>query len=254
MPPATGIVVPAYHPDVSVLLEHIRGLRRTVDPETIVVALDDPRPGVPARVRESGATVDVSPTRRGKGTAISQGFDRLDTPWLAFSDADGSTPATSVADVVAALDDADIAVGSRRHPDAVVETHQSHLRRYLGDAFAAAAARVLAVDLHDFQCGAKAMTATTWRHVRPHIRESGFGWDIEVLAVADSLDCSIVEVPVRWRDRPRSSVPPVRTAVELARVVVSARRRRPGLGRGVESVPVGESEASTQLRSDGAGK
>lgn len=254
MPPAIGVVVPAYRPDVSVLREHIHGLRRAVAPETIVVTLDDPRPGVAADVRESGATVDISSTRRGKGTAISQGFDRLETDWLAFSDADGSTPAPSIRAVVAALEDADVAVGSRRHPEAVIESHQSRVRRRFGDGFATVARWVLGLDLYDFQCGAKAVTADAWRRVRPHVREPGFGWDVELLAVADALECSIVEVPIRWRDRPQSSVPPLRTAINLARVLVSTRRRQPELTASFESMSAEGPDRSTRVRSDGAGK
>lgn len=254
MPADIGVVVPAYRPNVPVLKRYITELRDAVDPTSIVVALDDPRPGVLSKVRESDASVDVSPVRRGKGAAIMRGFNRLETDRLVFADADGSTPAASVADVVTALDNADVAVGSRRHPDATVETHQSHVRRRLGDAFAVVAHHVLPVDVADFQCGVKAMTASTWEELCDHVSEPGFGWDVEVLAVANAFDCTIAEVPIRWRDRPQSSVRPTRTAIELARVLVQSRLQTMALRGEVGTLKVDGGDRSTQVRSDGAGK
>jgi len=253
MTASIGVVVPAYRPDVSVLTTHVDRLQTAVDPATVLVTLDDPAPGVATRLRDSGATVDVSPTRRGKGTAISMGFDRLDADRVAFSDADASTPAESVAAVVAALDDAAVAVGSRRHPDATIDAHQSRLRRRLGDGFAWLARHVLDLDLYDFQCGAKAMTATAWNRLRNHVTASGFGWDVEVLGLADALGFPIAEVPVRWRDRPGSSVPPVRTALRLMAVLARTRSRASRLGPARAAGTVEGGDRSTRVRSDGAG-
>lgn len=247
-----GVVVPAYRPTVPVLTSHVEALRSTIDPAAILVVLDDPKDGVPERVRESGARVDVSQQRRGKGQAIAAGFDALGTDRLAFSDADASTPAGSLADVIDALDHADVAIGSRRHPEASVEVHQSQVRRRLGDVFARVARRVLAVDAYDFQCGAKAVTAPAWDRVGDHLRETGFGWDVELVAVADALGCRIVEVPVRWRDQPGSSVPPVRTAVDLGRALVSTRVRTANLRSEAEDME--SADQSSQVRSDGAGE
>ncbi|MFB6105325.1 MAG: glycosyltransferase [Halobacteriaceae archaeon] len=253
MSSSIGVVVPAYRPDVSVLTGHIDRLHAAVAPEPVMVALDDPVPGVADRVRDSDAIVDVSPTRRGKGAAVTRGFDRLDTDRLAFSDADASTPAESVARVVGALDDAAVAVGTRRHPSATIETHQSLVRRRLGDGFAHLARHVLGVDLTDFQCGAKAMTASAWRRLREHVSATGFGWDVELVAFADALGMAIAEVPVRWRDRPESSVPPVRTALSLLGVLARTRIQTSRL----EAAPVtdasGIGDRSRQVRSDGSG-
>lgn len=252
MSPSIGVVVPAYRPTVAVLLNHIEEIQSAIDPAEILVALDDPRPGVPDVVRETGASVDVASSRRGKGRAIAAGFDALETEWLAFSDADGSTPAGSLDAVIDELGDADIAIGSRRHPDAAVEVHQSRLRRRLGDVFAAVARRVLQVDIYDFQCGAKAITAEAWAGVREKMRETGFGWDLELVAIGDALGYRIVEVPVRWRDQPDSSVPPIRTALELARVLGVTRVRAARLRAAEEHGAA--ADRSTQVRSDGTGE
>ncbi|GAB3319259.1 glycosyltransferase [Haloplanus rallus] len=224
---SVGVVIPAYHPDVDRLERYVDALRETVAPETIRVELDAPGPGVLDRIDALPVTVGESPSRRGKGAAITAGFEALSTDVVAFADADGSTPATSVADVIrpVATGETDLAAGSRRHPDATVESHQTVARRYLGDGFAWLARRLLDVHLYDYQCGAKALTREAWTRIRPHLHEPGFAWDIELLAVADAVDCRIAEVPVVWEDRPESTVSPVGTTLRLARGLLVARHR-----------------------------
>jgi glycosyltransferase involved in cell wall biosynthesis len=224
---SVGVVIPAYHPDVDRLAAYVDALTETVTPETIRVELDAADPDVRARIDALPVTVNEAERRRGKGAAITAGFEALSTDVLAFADADGSTPAASIADVIrpVAAGDADLAAGSRRHPEATVESHQTVARRHLGDGFAWLARRLLDVGLYDYQCGAKALSREAWTRVRPHLREPGFAWDIELVAVADAVGCRIVEVPVVWEDRPESTVSPVRTTLRLARGLVVARHR-----------------------------
>lgn len=227
MNPTVGVVVPAYRPVVDTLSTYVAALNDRLDPETIRIELDDATPETVDALQDCPATVNAVPDRRGKGAAITDGFEALETDVLAFADADGSTPASSVARVVEVVEDgaAELSVGSRRHPDATVRTHQSHARRRLGDGFAWIARRLLDVSLHDYQCGAKAIDADAWAALREHLREPGFGWDVELVALASALEYRIAEEPVTWEDDPRSTVSPVGTSVELFRALASARHR-----------------------------
>jgi hypothetical protein len=227
---AVGIVVPAYRPDIDLLSRYVADLRDRFDAGLEVrIELDDPAPGVVDDLRSVPAEVNAVDERRGKGAAVTAGFEALvdDVDVLAFADADGSTPADSVADVVAPVVDGEaaLAVGSRRHPDADVRSHQTFARRRMGDGFAWIARRLLDAELYDYQCGAKAVSADTWVAVREHIYEPGFAWDIELVAVTAALGRPVREVPVTWIDRPNSTVSPLSTAGELARALVFARHR-----------------------------
>lgn len=236
MSDTVGIVVPAYEPDPERLVDYVEALGAEMDPARIRIELDCPETAVVDRLSETSASVGTWPVRRGKGAAITAGFEALDTAKLAFADADGSTPPASVADVVAALDGADLAVGSRRHPDAIVQSHQTFVRRSLGDAFAWTARRLLPVELYDYQCGAKALTQEAWGDLRQHLSEPGFAWDLELIGFADEHDLGLAEVPVTWRDAPGSTVDPLSTAVSLAGTLITIRTRlvrldRRGVGR-----------------------
>ncbi|MFB6087611.1 MAG: glycosyltransferase [Haloarculaceae archaeon] len=227
MTSAVGLVVPAYRPDVDRLAAYVRSLQEHLDLATVRVELDAPDAGVPAGLTDLPVEIHTVPYRRGKGAAITDGFEALSTDVLAFADADGSTPADSMAEVVAPVRDGvvDLAVGSRRHPEATVDAHQTLARRYLGDGFAWLARRLLDVDVYDFQCGAKAIDAAAWEAVRQHLYEPGFAWDVELIAIAGAVELAIEEVPIEWHDRPGSTVSPVRDSLRLGRALVRARHR-----------------------------
>jgi hypothetical protein len=228
---AVGIVVPAYRPDADRLGAYLRTLSDRIDPAALRVELDAPEPGLRDRLAPlpDAAEVAVADRRRGKGAAITAGFEALAdrVGVLGFADADGSTPADSFAGVVDAVVDggADLATGSRRHPDADVQSHQTFARRRLGDGFAWLARRFLDTALYDYQCGAKALTVDAWRTVRSHLYEPGFAWDIELIAVASAFDRAVAEVPVRWEDHPDSTVSTVDTTLRLGWALVTSRHR-----------------------------
>ncbi|MFB6080446.1 MAG: glycosyltransferase [Haloferacaceae archaeon] len=236
-----GVVVPAYRPDAARLVAYVGALVDRIDPATVRVELDAPTAATldALAALPDRATVNAVDRRRGKGAAVTAGFEALDADVYAFADADGSTPPDSLADVIAPVRDgrAALAVGSRRHPDATVAAHQTFARRFMGDGFAWLARRVLQTELYDYQCGAKAISAETWAAVRRHLHEPGFAWDIELVAVTGALGRRVVEVPVRWEDRPGSTVSPVRSSLGLARGLALARHRAGGLrGEGIHAV------------------
>lgn len=222
-----GVVIPAYRPDVGQLSTYVARIHERLDPTTVRIELDAPSESVVASLADVQADVNVSPYRRGKGAAVTAGFESLDTDVLAFVDADGSTTVDSLAEIVEQVTDgtAALAVGSRRHPEANVTSHQTVARRWLGDGFVWLARHMLDAELHDYQCGAKAITRDAWTNVREHIYEPGFAWDIELVAMTAALDLPISEVPITWEDQPGSTVEPVRTSLRMARALFTARHR-----------------------------
>jgi len=224
---SVGIVVPAYRPDIERLAAYVAAIDERCAPTTIRIELDAPRSGVAERLADLPAIVATSPHRRGKGRAITAGFEALDTDVLAFADADGSTPADSFADVIAPVQEEEtaLAVGSRRHPDATISRHRTFARRRLGDTFAWLARRLVDPQLFDYQCGAKAISYEAWDAIREHLYEPGFAWDIEVVAMVEALGLGIEEVPITWHDQPDSTVSPVETSLALANGLLAARHR-----------------------------
>lgn len=221
---SVGVVVPAYAPDVPRMVAYLESIR-ALPVERVHVEVDAPEPGVLEALSALDVSVYAAPGRRGKGAAVAHGFDTLDTDVLAFADADGATPVDSLRAVLEGTERADLSVGSRRHPDAVVAVTQSPVREAMGDVFARVAGLVLGLNLHDFQCGAKAIRREAWERIGGSLTETGFAWDLELIGMAHAHGLSVTEVPVVWEDAPESTVDPVATAIELGTALVRIRHR-----------------------------
>jgi len=129
-----GVVIPAYKPDMPVLESYIEQIRSSLSPETIRIEFDAPLQDDIDHFENEIVEIGVSQQRRGKGAAIMAGFDALETDIYLFADADGSVPATSLADIIQPIIDesADVSIGSRRHPSSDIVTHQTVFRRFWG--------------------------------------------------------------------------------------------------------------------------
>ena len=71
----------------------------------------------------------------------------------------------------------------------------------------------LAARFSDAQCGFKAIRADVARGLLPHVEDTGWFFDTELLVLAERAGLRIHEVPVDWVDDPDSRVDIVSTAV-----------------------------------------
>lgn len=222
-----GVVIPAYQPDVPQLREYVHKIDQALNPASVLVELDSPDRDTVAALRSAPARMEVVSRRRGKGAAITAGFEQLDTDILLFADADGATPVESLVDIAEPVRQhtAGLAVGSRRHPAADIADEQTVLRQFLGDGFSWLAGALLSVTLHDYQCGAKAINARAWDRIRHHLYEPGFAWDVELIAIAGAFDVPVQEVPIEWEDQPGSTVAPVQDSARMLRALLTSHHR-----------------------------
>jgi len=121
--------------------------------------------------------------------------------------------------------DADLAVGSRRHPDSNIKFHQSNVRKMLGDGFSVLSRVLLDAKLHDYQCGVKAINRKVWEEVRRDIEKKGFSWDIELISIVSMRGYKIKEIPIEWDDQPGSTVKIIPTVLELFNALFTVRRK-----------------------------
>ncbi len=217
---SVGLVVPALNPDVPRLKRYLEELHETVDPDLIRIELDDPTGRVATELDGMDADCSIVNHRRGKGLAITHGFDALETEIFVFVDADGSTDATSVAQLVETIDAgrADVAVGSRRHPQSVVDG-RSLDRGFMSGIFARVARLSTGIAIRDFQCGAKAFDAACWSDIRADLVIPGFGWDLEVIWLSSTRGYTVLEVPVVWSEKAGTTVNPFKTGIRLLDVL-----------------------------------
>ena len=195
---------------------------------------DDTRTRLEAR---DDVHVVALPENRGKGAALRAGLTAARGEIVLFLDADLAVDLSHVETAVASIrDGADLAIGSRAHPEAHVARGQGWLRRTLGGGYRRLAVRRLGLAVSDVTCGFKALRRETAGPLLAATGSHRWGLDAELLYLVRAAGLRIDEFPVTWRDGKNSRVRLVRDVVGAWRELRAVQRRHPdveavGMGR-----------------------
>ena len=174
---------------------------------------------------------------RGKGHAVRVGMLEARGDLRVFLDADHSVSIAQLPRLLDALErGADVAIGSRYVAGASTPRKAPWYRRAwsrLGNAVV----RIGLIDgILDTQCGFKAFTGAAAEAIFSRAHFCGWGFDIEVIALARALGLRVVECGVEVHDDRRTRVRPVRDAIgitwEFARIRAAFRNREYDLPKG----------------------
>ena len=144
---------------------------------------------------------------RGKGAAVRTGVAIARGVAIAYMDADMAIDPRTVPQLIDALVDHDIAVGSRALSDSMVETTYI-VRSLMGHIFNRMVTAGTGLGLRDTQCGFKAFRAPVARLLFGLVKTDRFAFDVELLLRAHRLGLRIAEVPVQWNTMAGSTVHP----------------------------------------------
>jgi dolichyl-phosphate beta-glucosyltransferase len=154
---------------------------------------------------------------RGKGAAFATGVERARGDYVLLADVDLSTPLEELPKLTKAIrEGADIAIGSRAVPGAVVERGPRH-RKVLGNCFNGAVRLLTGLRLRDTQNGFKLFPAAPAKRLLAEQTCPGFAFDVELLMRADRDGMRIAEVPVLYLHDSRSSVRVASASIEMLR-------------------------------------
>lgn len=146
---------------------------------------------------------------QGKGYAIKTGMLASKGKLALFTDADLSTPITETEKLINMIKAGyDIAIGSRYLPESFIEIRQPLYRRFMGRIFRWLVNWLAVGDVKDTQCGFKLFKQEVIFPIFSRQRIYRFGFDVELLYIAQKLKYKIAETPVRWRNSPYSKVRP----------------------------------------------
>lgn len=160
----------------------------------------------------------------GKGRAVTAGVQASSGAKIVFVDADNATDLASLTPMLAGLDRFDVAIGSRAAIGSTVR-QASLSRTYGGRAFNACVRAITGLRWRDTQCGFKGFTRRGADEIFSRTTTDGFGFDVEVLLLADRLGLKVCEIPVDWTAVSGGSFSPAKQLIPTLREVYETRRR-----------------------------
>jgi len=227
-PPDISVVIPCYNAEAYVgeAIESV--LAQTYGALEVIVVDDGSGDGTAELVKAhpmAAATVRVliNGQNRGKGASVRRGVLASRGRTVVLCDADMNVPAFEIPRLLEALESAEVAIGSRSVAPA--EVKRGWGRNVTGWSFRAIRRLLLLPDIGDTQCGFKAFTRRAAEVIFTKQSLAGYGFDLELLAIARREGFPIVEVPVHWEEKPASKVDPIKVSLTLLRDVLRVRYR-----------------------------
>lgn len=218
--PVVDVVVPVYN-EQAALQRSVRRLHQHLQdsftfPVRITIADnastdDTPRIAAELAAELPGVRV-VRLEEKGRGRALHHVWSLSDAPVLAYMDVDLSTDLAAFAPLIASLisGHSDLAIGTRLNRSSRVV--RGAKREFISRCYNLILKSTLRAHFSDAQCGFKAIRADVARQLLPHVRDTGWFFDTELLVLAERSGLRIHEVPVDWVDDPDSRVDIVATA------------------------------------------
>jgi putative flippase GtrA len=156
---------------------------------------------------------------QGRGRALQQVWAASTARVVAYMDVDLSTDLNALLPLVAPLlsGHSDVAIGSRLSRSARVV--RGPKRELISRGYNLMLRTTLRARFSDAQCGFKAMRSECAQALLPHVRDTSWFFDTELLVLAERSGLRIAEVPVDWVDDPESRVDIVATALADVRGV-----------------------------------
>ena len=223
-----SVVIPA-HNEATRILPHLHSIRDTLsrqDRSYEIIVVDDGSQDNTIKVVRGFAKTEPAlrviplPTCIGKGGAVRQGMLVARGRLQLFTDADGATAITELDRLEQAIrNGADIAIGSRslasQQPGFTVNARWH--RSILGGCFNTLVRLGGIREISDTQCGFKLFERSVARDLFSVSTINGYGFDLELLFVAQQRGYRIAEVPVNWTDQPGSKMRLFRDSLAIVR-------------------------------------
>lgn len=208
-----SIVVPYLNPN-DYFVDHIRAILKVMEeignPYEVIAVNDGSTDGSDIRLKalnHPNIKMLENETNFGKGYSIRRGFRRCSGELIAFIDADGDIPASVLKQFVtyALNHDFDVLLGSKYHPDSVVNSSVS--RKLSSRTYQTLVKLLFKLDLSDTQTGIKLLKREIVEQVLDDLKENGFAFDLELLITIKRHGFSnFVELPVTIIKRQSSTL------------------------------------------------
>ena len=199
-----SLIVPAYRQEKTIV-RNIRELQKVLDTirydyEIIVVVdgmIDDTFDKL-KRAKLSKVMCLAYPQNQGKSYAIRLGMNKAQGDYIMFIDSGMEIDPNGISMLLEHMQwyDADVVVGSKRHPASqVVYTWQ---RKILSYGYFYLVKLLFGVQIHDTQAGIKVFKKSVLKKILSRVVEKRFAGDLEMLVVANLLGYKrVYEAPIK---------------------------------------------------------
>lgn len=227
-----SVVVPFHNPGASVVAA-VRSLASVLESTGVsfeIIAVDDgSRDGSGERLTtEAGCNelrLVTHAVNHGKGAALRTGFSHSRGRLVGFCDGDGDIDPASwraFLDLIAVYD-VDAVVGSKRHP--ATQLQVSQIRSLTSRGHQLLVRALFHLPVRDTQVGMKVFRREVLADLLPRTTESGFAFDLELLALARAHGhLRVIEAPVHLY-RSGGSTVSWRTVVKVFASTIFVRQR-----------------------------
>jgi dolichyl-phosphate beta-glucosyltransferase len=213
-----SVIIPVYN-EAERLPKTLRTIHRYLADRSftyeILVVLDGPTDATAEVLRRKSCVIDHlkiidRAVNRGKGYTVKEGMLQATGRIRLFTDADNSTDIAHFDKMKALFDQGcDVVIASRNPKDAREAEQtvpQAAYKRAIGQLGNRIVRSLVVPGIWDTQCGFKAFRAEAAERIFSQTTVDRWGFDIEVLALAQALHYRIGIIPARWVNDERSHV------------------------------------------------
>lgn len=148
-----------------------------------------------------------NPVNRGKGAVVRDGMLIAQGNYRLFMDADNATTIDHFDKMIEHFKaGADVVIGSRAVKGAKLDPPEPIYRQIPGKMGNLLIQALLLPGIWDTQCGFKAFSDRAAEEIFSMMKITGWGFDVECLALAKKLGYKIQEIPVHWVNAEGSKV------------------------------------------------
>jgi dolichyl-phosphate beta-glucosyltransferase len=226
-----SVVIPAYNEGkrIPATLQSLKEYFKDKDYEyEILVVVDGAKDNTAQVVKDANIpNLKLIDNKKncGKGCVVKQGMLEAKGKYRLFMDADNATTIDHVEKLLPYFDkDYDVVIASVGVKGAEIVNSEKFYKRVFGLGSNLIIQIVLVPGIKDTQRGFKIFTAKAAEDIFKRLTLDRWGFDFEALAVARKLGYKIKEVPIRWKNDPKSLVTLsayIKTFVELIRVRIN---------------------------------
>ncbi len=221
--PDLSIIIPSYNEEsrLPATLDGIAGYLQSYRGTAEVLVVDDgSKDGTAAvaeyfRIKIPTLRVVSNGVNRGKGYSVRHGMREARGKIALFTDADLSAPIEEAGKLIEALENYDVAIGSRAMDRSLISVHESPFREFAGIVFNKIVRVILWLPFVDTQCGFKAFRRENCGVIFEQQRIERFGFDPELLYLARHHGLRTAEIPVRWGHSAATKVSMLRDSVQM---------------------------------------